>query len=435
MYPLNPRLFLHWFGAAALALSGAHAAAAADDTPAKVSVGTCAKPEWPKEALRNEQTGKVTLAFKIGADGAVLESVVKESSGFPLLDEAARTGLIRCQFKPATVNGRAEASWPKVQYVWALEDKVDPAAARAFEATRERAAHGEVAAQRELGAMYTNGKGVARNFDQALLWLGKAADAGDAEAQYRLATAYHGGFGVPSDAGLALAWARKSAEQGYPDAQMLLGTLYLAGRGVPRDDAQAVDWFRKAVAQNHGPAFKLLAGVTREGLGGIVADPAEARRLLRQGAVLNDPYAQFLLGADLVTSGTPPEQADGVKWLLKAAPLGLPQLQSMVGLAYRDGIGIARDYGQARAWLGKAASQSWPQAQYALAVLTEQGMGGPRNETEALALYRKAAARGIPEAALRLADAAAQGELGNPVDPATAEEWRKKAAGMGRRVH
>lgn len=421
-------------GGAALALAAMHgAAAASQDGHAKANLNTCAKPEWPKEALRKEQTGRVTLAFRIGEDGTVLESVVKQSSGFPLLDEAARTGLIKCQFKPAVVNGRAEPAWVQMQYVWTLDDTLDPASIKEFAAMRERAERGDVAAQRELGTLYGQGKGVARDFEQAQAWMEKAAAAGDAEAQYKAASALYGGFGIAADPLRAAGWFHKAADQGNARAQMMLGIVHLTGRGAPQDDAQAADWFRKAVAQNFGPAYSFLAGMTRDGRGGIVADPAESRRLLRQGAALNDPHAQFHLGAELVTSATPQEQADGMKWLLKAAPLGLPQLQSMLGLAYRDGTGVTRDYVQARLWLGKAAAQSWPKAQYALAVLTEQGMGGARNDTEALALYRKAAARGVSEAAQRLADAAAQGELGMAVDPAKAEDWRQKAATMERK--
>lgn len=422
------------FGAIALALASLHSAVAAGgDTLPKANFNTCAKPEWPKEALRNEQTGKVTVAFRIGADGAVLESVIKQSSGFPLLDEAARTGLMRCQFKPATVEGRAAEAWTQVQYVWTLEDTINPAAAKEFAAVLERAERGDAAAQREAGSLYANGTGVARDLRQAAAWFEKAAAAGDSEAQYRVGSLYQHGNVAASDMNQAVEWYRKAADQGHAGAQLVMGTLYLVGNGVPHDEMQAVDWFRKAAAQNFGPAFNFLAGMTRDGRGGIVADPAEARRLLRQGAALNDLSSQFHLGAELVTTGTPQEQADGVAWLRKAAALGLPQIQSMLGLAYRDGVGVPRDYVQARAWLTKAASQSWPQAQYALAVLTEQGMGGPRNEKEALALYEKAAARGIPEAAMRLADAWTQGELGSAIDPAKAAAWREKAAGMERR--
>src|SRR4051794_29852943 len=72
----------------------------AGTTPARANFTTCAKPAWPKEALRKEQSGTVQLAFLIGADGAVKDSRVEKSSGFPLLDEAAQTRIMRCRFQP-----------------------------------------------------------------------------------------------------------------------------------------------------------------------------------------------------------------------------------------------------------------------------------------------------------------------------------------------
>ena len=83
------------------------------------SAGT--KPEYPPKALRNEETGVVTLQFLIGVDGRVVESKVDKSSGYRDLDIAARNALSLCKFKPGTVDGKPEQSWTKMQYVWKLE--------------------------------------------------------------------------------------------------------------------------------------------------------------------------------------------------------------------------------------------------------------------------------------------------------------------------
>jgi protein TonB len=90
-------------------------------TPAVVDFGTCAKPEWPKSSLRNEETGTVTLSFLIGADGHVTDSKLVKSSGFRELDKAAVAGISKCKFKPATVDGKPEPGWQQMQYVWTLE--------------------------------------------------------------------------------------------------------------------------------------------------------------------------------------------------------------------------------------------------------------------------------------------------------------------------
>lgn len=82
---------------------------------------TCEKPKYPEAARRREQEGTVTMKFLIGADSSVLDAKIVKSSGFPLLDEAALTGLAKCPFEAGLVDGKPEQSWTQVQYVWALQ--------------------------------------------------------------------------------------------------------------------------------------------------------------------------------------------------------------------------------------------------------------------------------------------------------------------------
>lgn len=107
--------------AAALSTSAGATGNTPTSTRALADFATCAKPEWPREALRGEQTGTVTLAFLIGTDGAVKESKIAVSSGFAQLDEAAQRGIARCIFKPASVAGQAVEQWTKMRYVWTLD--------------------------------------------------------------------------------------------------------------------------------------------------------------------------------------------------------------------------------------------------------------------------------------------------------------------------
>ncbi len=90
-------------------------------TSAVVDPGACAKPEYPRASLRDEEIGTVSLAFLIGADGTVLDSRVERSSGHRRLDEAARAALSLCRFSPATVDGRPEPAWARLDYVWRIE--------------------------------------------------------------------------------------------------------------------------------------------------------------------------------------------------------------------------------------------------------------------------------------------------------------------------
>ena len=81
---------------------------------------SCTKPEYPAASRRLEETGTVLLKFLIDVNGRALESKVESSSGFDRLDEAARSALGNCRFKPGTVDGRPEQSWAHLKYTWKL---------------------------------------------------------------------------------------------------------------------------------------------------------------------------------------------------------------------------------------------------------------------------------------------------------------------------
>lgn len=87
---------------------------------AQVDSNACEKPEYPASSLRIGEEGTVNLAMLIGPDGRVLESKVEKSSGSRALDKAAIQGLSLCKFKPGSVDGVAEKSWAKLQYVWSI---------------------------------------------------------------------------------------------------------------------------------------------------------------------------------------------------------------------------------------------------------------------------------------------------------------------------
>ncbi len=106
-------------GLALLASAGAAFADAGANKPT-AQFNTCAKPEWPKASLRNEEQGTVTLQFLIDVDGSVSDSNILKSSGFPALDIAARDGIMLCKFTPRKVDGKPEAGWMTMQYVWTL---------------------------------------------------------------------------------------------------------------------------------------------------------------------------------------------------------------------------------------------------------------------------------------------------------------------------
>lgn len=82
----------------------------------------CAVPEYPARAARNNESGTVTLALLMGANGRVTDSRIKSTSGSRDLDKAAVAALSTCTFKPAMNGGVAESGWAQIAYVWTLEN-------------------------------------------------------------------------------------------------------------------------------------------------------------------------------------------------------------------------------------------------------------------------------------------------------------------------
>ncbi|MDB5962549.1 MAG: peptidase [Massilia sp.] len=83
--------------------------------------GSCVKPMYPKQELRDGVTGTVKMLFLVDTDGKVIDSRVDRTSGSTSLDETARIAIAKCMFKPASENGVPVQDWVPVQYVWTLK--------------------------------------------------------------------------------------------------------------------------------------------------------------------------------------------------------------------------------------------------------------------------------------------------------------------------
>lgn len=92
-----------------------------DASVAIVAFNSCEKPAWPEAALAEKRTGTVTLSFDVDEAGKLVGSSVVRSSGHADLDEAAREGISKCDFRPGMKDGLPVRSTMRVQYVWTLK--------------------------------------------------------------------------------------------------------------------------------------------------------------------------------------------------------------------------------------------------------------------------------------------------------------------------
>ena len=154
-----------------------------------------------------------------------------------------------------------------------------------------------------------------------------------------------------SDYAGAVAIWRPLAEKGDPDAQFNLGQAYRLGRGVPINLAAAKTWFERAASQGHVDAETTLGlllfqnGSQAEGLKWLkkAADQGEARALL--------VYGTALVNGDSVTQ----DPVLGYAYVSRAAAQGLEpakqtldQLDQLLPIADRKrGVAIARELAKA----------------------------------------------------------------------------------------
>lgn len=120
-----------------------------------------------------------------------------------------------------------------------------------------------------------------------------------------------------ADYAAAAAIWRPLAEKGDPDAEFNLGQAYRLGRGVPISLGTAKTWFEKAANRGHLDA-------------------------------------ETTLGLLLFQNG---EQAEGIKWLRRAAEQGEPRALLVYGTALYNGDGVTRDRLLGYAFVSRSAQQ------------------------------------------------------------------------------
>ena len=114
-----------------------------------------------------------------------------------------------------------------------------------LEGLRASAAGGEREAQAALAWRFMRGEGLEKDPDQAVWWMGRAAEQGDAGAQYQVGA----WLCLLDRAGEAVDWWDRAAAQGHRLAQRSLGHAYLHGHGVPACPTTARRWYAEAARQ------------------------------------------------------------------------------------------------------------------------------------------------------------------------------------------
>lgn len=220
----------------------------------------------------------------------------------------------------------------------------------------QSAEQGNAYAQKMLGDLYEEGRGVQKNLKLAADWRKKAADRGNTEAQLKLGKMYLSGEGLDKDQAKGEYWLSRAATEGNSEAQFLLGKLYHARQ----DRETAGNWLAKSAAQGYEDAIKFLQFMEYIGFEAEETfhhRPADLHKLAQDG----DAEAQYQL-AIRYESGAFGERQDHEKalhWFQQAANNGHVMAMKSLAHIYEKGLdGVAIDPNAAAYWREKAQTHT-----------------------------------------------------------------------------
>jgi localization factor PodJL len=152
---------------------------------------------------------------------------------------------------------------------------------------------------------------------------------------------------------------------------------------------------------------------------------------LTAGAEAGNATAQTILGLDYVDgNGVAVNEAEGARWLERAARQGQPVAEYRLGTLYERGHGVPADAKLAASWYAAAAKAGNRKAMHNLAVAFVQGSGLQKNLTAAAQWFTKAAELGLRDSQFNLAVLYERG-MGVPQSLTDAFKWYAVAAAQG----
>lgn len=261
----------------------------------------------------------------------------------------------------------------------------------------------------------------------------KYADKGDTEAMYNLAICYFSGQGVTQNYDEATMWLTKAAKKNYAPAQSKLALCYITGTGVLKDYKKAWELVQKAMKKDNAEAYYIAANMYAEGMH-VEKDPFKWLENTVRAAELGDADAFLDLGKAYFQGdpdvGIAEDNAEALKYFVEAAGKDNAEAQYYVGLCNSDGYGTAKDPETAFLYYERSAEQGFGPAQAALAEAYLYGKGVERDASKGIELLNLATAQNIP-AAYRIAGDCYLRGIGVGHDSSKALEFYKTAVDGG----
>ncbi|MFP5392352.1 MAG: DUF3857 domain-containing protein [Gammaproteobacteria bacterium] len=205
------------------------------------------------------QLGRMARAgYRMKQDVAIAHALFVEAAALGNVDAFAELAENYAEGSGVERNDRLATEWAEkaaaagsrsAQFMLGLRlrtgTKKDPLRGR--ELVRQAAEAGYADAQERMGAWLAYDD-KERDYDQAMAWMRKAADAQYPVAINNLGDMIENGLGAPQDYGLALSLYRQAAHMKQPIAFFSIASMLEKGLGMPRD-AEMEYTYRKLAAR------------------------------------------------------------------------------------------------------------------------------------------------------------------------------------------
>jgi localization factor PodJL len=210
------------------------------ETPADMSGGLASVPSAATEAEPADATTEAAAPSAASNEPAAQDSIAREHLTDPQPAESQASSMVPSSSAPQVQEAFTAAPNSEAQPQITIPAGVEP------KSLAEAAAAGDANALFDVGARFTEGRGVKSDLAEAAKWYKLAADKGLAPAQYRYANLLEKGTGVERDLSKAVTYYEQAADAGNASAMHNLAVLYASGAAGQPDYAAAVNWFSRA---------------------------------------------------------------------------------------------------------------------------------------------------------------------------------------------
>lgn len=179
-------------------------------------------------------------------------------------------------------------------------------------------------------------------------------------------------------------------------ARALPAAVVVAAGSSPRNRLTTLAVAGNATAQE-------LLGLRYIDGDGVPMNEAEGAKWLERAASQGEAIAAYRLGTLYERGqGVPADPARAVRWYMAAAESGNRLAMHNLAVAYAEGLGVAKNPVAAAEWFARASDLGLADSQFNLGILYERGMGVPQSLIEAYKWYSIAAAAGDAESRARV---------------------------------